>query len=474
MLFLNKFRGSFETLSYFLIFLPFFSLVFVFLSGTVVCFYYSSDYSKEMKKTMFCFVIFSILLFGKKNFLFFITIKKKIKEYAQKISSLEYNEWVFFVLKTQYTDSIDKKQKEIKKVTKQLYGQKLVIDSFISRKKEKHVTIKEAEEEGDKMFRFLTNKDFLVIEDLKNVFGSKTEEVFRFFDRLSNSNVTKKELSTLYYETRREFIFLKKEIEVYLQLKKKLEIFLLLLVFLIQTSVVFSLLTSEETIKTKQIVSSAAVFISLSTVLSETIKTIISSLIFLFVTSPYDIEDRILIYDLDEKDESKPLYKRIDLNSTSFFPVEINFFSTRFRKWDGQEIIISNQTLAKKTICNIKRSGGYIQRTKISFTNASFELTSKFYTKMLSFLDRRDFSSLIIAIDEIKENNEICFSIFIKHKLNYQNVAERARRLNHFFCLLKKHIKETGVEYNFVTRNISLSVSDFLYHETDLREQNEF
>ena len=101
---------------------------------------------------------------------------------------------------------------------------------------------------------------------------------------------------------------------------------------------------------TSSITSFYTIGIALSFIFKQAASNMFDSIIFLFVTHPYDTGDRIFV------------------GAETLIVKKMGLMSTLFTRWDGTEIYIFNSILCNDMITNVRRSGD----VSISFFTRSY------------------------------------------------------------------------------------------------------
>ncbi|KAJ1557739.1 hypothetical protein HK096_005614, partial [Nowakowskiella sp. JEL0078] len=122
-----------------------------------------------------------------------------------------------------------------------------------------------------------------------------------------------------------------------------------------------------------------------------TVKNLLESIIFLFITHPYDVGDRV------------------NIDSTKFVVKEFGMLTTVLKALDGREFYGPNMLLAGKFIQNVRRSGPQSEDITVSVAaSTAFSKISALQDRLRKFLGteemRREFSnpeSLNVSIQEI-------------------------------------------------------------------------
>lgn len=199
--------------------------------------------------------------------------------------------------------------------------------------------------------------------------------------------------------------------------------------------------------------------------------SLFNSIIFLFITHPFDIGDRVLI------------------DNDAYFVHEIRLFSTVLMRWDGFMVYYPNAVLLEKGIVNVRRSKSQMQEfvnILVDSQSTTSEKLKKLDESLVKFFadenshyylqpmrdvpsDPLTFSNsgLVDAMGsappmedrqvshnyrvlrgiELVESRHLRLVILLKHKSNFQDGALRLTRHVLFMEHLKKSIQELGIVF---------------------------
>jgi len=169
--------------------------------------------------------------------------------------------------------------------------------------------------------------------------------------------------------------------------------------------------------------------VGLSFALGRTFHKFFSGCLFIFFEHPFDIGDRVEIYN------------RAASNSVSAIVTRQSILYTVFRRVDnGTDIQITNEQLIQNRIENVTRSGLNREQStifvdiKTSFVDLMFlrnELTAFLKANPRDFLP-----ALSLSIISINDLNRIELQVRVVHKSNWSEEALRAMRSNKLMCAL--------------------------------------
>lgn len=173
---------------------------------------------------------------------------------------------------------------------------------------------------------------------------------------------------------------------------------------------------------------------------------LIHPIMFLFVTHPYDVGDRVLVK-LSDKLENLVVS-------------ELNVFSTHFYRWDGTCFFVPNTVLAHTAICNIRRSGPLMEyhHIQISAKTEARKLCElkknlqKFVKKYPNYYT----DYILVNYEKVVDSNKLFIKVLMQYKTNIQNYEHYLGLKSNFICYLNKQISQLGMGYNLPVQTISL------------------
>jgi hypothetical protein len=97
-------------------------------------------------------------------------------------------------------------------------------------------------------------------------------------------------------------------------------------------------------------VSITSLTVAISMIFGESIKSFFAAIIFLFVTHPYDVGDRVYLG---------------GSGNVGFFVRQMYLLSTTFERFDGYIVSFPNSLLSTMAICNVRRTGSQAQAIEV-------------------------------------------------------------------------------------------------------------
>lgn len=218
----------------------------------------------------------------------------------------------------------------------------------------------------------------------------------------------------------------------------------------------------------KGIASFITLFLSFKFLFENTFNTILQSVIFLFVTHPFDVGDRVFI------------------NNETMFVHEMGLFCTTFLRFDSHLIYYPNASLINQHVVNIRRSGPMTEwidlavdistsKEKLDALNArlsefilsqprDFETEESYLSQRaisqrqrLCIVDPSDQKTKqstpagkrIIEVKgwEILDSRLLRLGIVLRHRFNFQDGFPRAMRHYDFMCFLQAALRDLDIRY---------------------------
>ncbi|KAI8637277.1 Mechanosensitive ion channel-domain-containing protein [Parasitella parasitica] len=283
----------------------------------------------------------------------------------------------------------------------------------------------------------------LLISDFEPYFKTAHEAkvAFDIFDRDGNGDITRREFRDTVVQIYRE----RKDIAISLrdtgQALGKIDYMLLAI------SLVALLLTSFAIFNVEvwhSLVPLGSILLALTFVFGNTAKNTFESILFLFVTHPYDAGDYVLV------DGQFLLVHNMGVMGTSFVA------------GDGQLIYAPTTVLMTKLITNVRRSGSMGEAIKI---NIDFRTTSdqfwELHDRLLAWVtsQSRDFGpGFDLRVIDIVDVNQLILNVWLPHKGNWQELGKRFQRKTRFMLALKDIMTELNIRYELPAQKITQGV----------------
>ncbi|CAO3599374.1 unnamed protein product [Absidia cylindrospora] len=276
-------------------------------------------------------------------------------------------------------------------------------------------------------------RDYMVEADLYPYF--RTHEAaaaaFRLFDVDGNGDISKRELRSGCIRIYRERKNLARSMRDLSQATGKMDIILLVIftaIWVIIVCAAFGVNVGTE------LMPLWSAFIAASFVFGNSAKEAFDSVIFVFVTHPFDAGDRVFI------------------GVDNFTVDNVGLLVTTFLKWDGSVVYVKNAVLSTLYIINIRRTGpmGETVPLNVDFNTPTWKL-HQLREHMFDFCNQ--FPKLFVpncvcvTVVSFENQNKINLSYYFCHTENWQDPTGRMIRHNNFMLELKEECIRLGIGY---------------------------
>ncbi|KAM7479483.1 hypothetical protein LguiA_027696 [Lonicera macranthoides] len=177
-------------------------------------------------------------------------------------------------------------------------------------------------------------------------------------------------------------------------------------------------------------------------IFGNTCKMIFEAIIFLFVMHPFDVGDRC------------------EIDGVQMIVEEMNILNTVFLKFDNLKIIFPNSTLATKAISNYYRSPDMGDSVEFHVHIATpAEKIAAMKQRIEGYVDNKKdhwYSSPMIVLMDLVELNAMKMSVWLRHKINHQDMGERWIRRALLVQEMVEIFKELDIEYRLHPIDINI------------------
>ncbi|KAH8145086.1 uncharacterized protein LAJ45_10866 [Morchella importuna] len=277
----------------------------------------------------------------------------------------------------------------------------------------------------------------VLADDLKHAFSSEDEAdaAFVMFDRDLNGDISCEEMELACVEIGRERKAIAASLKDLDSVIGKLDDVLTFIVAVIVILVFLSLISKSTA---NVLTSASSAVLALSWLFSATAQEFLASIIFVFVKHPFDVGDRVDIYNTGAG--------TID----TFFVKEIALMYTEFKKLEGHVVQAPNSLLNTLFVLNMRRSGGLAEAIPVVCKfGTSLEQIEELRERLLAFVtaEKREYQPKIITeLRDIPDMHSVKLNVVFFYKSNWQNELVRLQRRNKFMCALMVAVDDVGIE----------------------------
>ncbi|XP_030445428.2 mechanosensitive ion channel protein 6-like [Syzygium oleosum] len=177
-------------------------------------------------------------------------------------------------------------------------------------------------------------------------------------------------------------------------------------------------------------------------VFGNTCKTIFEAIVYLFVIHPFDVGDRC------------------EVDGVQMVVEEINILTTVFLRYDNQKIVYPNSVLATKPIGNYYRSPDMGDGVDFSIhVSTPAENVAIMKERIVRYIESRSdhwHSAPMVVTREIESLNRVLMSVWLQHRMNYQDMGERFIRRALLVEEMIKIFKELDIEYRLRPLDVNI------------------
>ncbi|KAF7732833.1 hypothetical protein EC973_000109 [Apophysomyces ossiformis] len=289
-------------------------------------------------------------------------------------------------------------------------------------------------------------RDSIVEADLYPFFNTHEEaaEAFRLFDLDGNKDVSKRELRSGCIRIYRERKNLARSMRDLSQATGKLDIILMVVFVVIWVIIVMAAFGVNVGVELMPLWSA---FIAASFVFGNSAKDAFESIIFVFVTHPFDAGDRVFI------------------DSNNWIVHKVGLLVTTFIKWDGSVVYAKNSVLATQYIINCRRTGrtGETVELHVHFSTPSWKI-HRLRDHMREWCNEQPHlyttNATSANIISFQNQNKITMTFYFEHNKNWQDADGRWLRHNNFMFELKEESERLGIQYSMPPQPLGNSPND--------------
>ncbi|KAL1814937.1 hypothetical protein ACET3Z_017511 [Daucus carota] len=177
-------------------------------------------------------------------------------------------------------------------------------------------------------------------------------------------------------------------------------------------------------------------------VFGNTCKTTFEAIIFLFVMHPFDVGDRC------------------EVDGVQMVVEEMNILTTIFLRYDNQKITYPNSVLATKPISNYYRSPEMGDAIDFCIhVSTPMEKIAMMKEKITRYIENKSdhwFPAPMIVLRDIDDMNRLKMSIWLSHRMNFQDMGERFIRRALLIEEMIKICRELDIEYRMLPIDLNV------------------
>ncbi|KAI7745939.1 hypothetical protein M8C21_010613 [Ambrosia artemisiifolia] len=177
-------------------------------------------------------------------------------------------------------------------------------------------------------------------------------------------------------------------------------------------------------------------------VFGNTCKTTFEAIIFLFVMHPFDVGDRC------------------EIDSVQMIVEEMNILTTVFLRFDNQKIIYPNSVLSTKPIANYYRSPDMGDAIDFCIhVSTPVEKVALMKERITSYIENKSdhwYPAPMIVVRDVEDLNRLKISIWLSHRMNFQDMGERWQRRALLVEEMIKIFRDLDIEYRMLPVDINV------------------
>ncbi len=287
--------------------------------------------------------------------------------------------------------------------------------------------------QAKRLFESLSRgKDAVVVQDFYPFFSSPedAQEAFKIFDRNNDGDIIKSEMKGIIHQIYEERRALTNSLDDITHAIAKLDKILVAVCFAVTF---FAALAIFSTDPVKTIVPFSSFLVGLSFIFGQSARDVFSAILFVFVTHPFDTNDRVYI------------------KNENLVVKELGLLTTTFVRVDGQECYWPNSELSKQNIYNIRRSQSQNEIIKVAVAfDTPCDKILQLNHELNVFLTEhsREYDpSITVNVIELESMSKLTLTMCLTYKRNWVDGALRMRLKTKFNLKLKEVLLNLGFVY---------------------------
>ena len=181
-----------------------------------------------------------------------------------------------------------------------------------------------------------------------------------------------------------------------------------------------------------QITTFGTTFISATILFHGTAAIAFQSIVFIVVTHPFDVGDKVII------DDETLIVQEIGLWSCEFTSTD-----------DGKTVYLTNHNMRKMYIANLKRSPPMDEDFTIKvYPDTTQEKLDELESKLKAYVEerKREYSSTVIKSMKLLDRDRMELVIGLNHKSNFQNLDLKYKRSKEFMLHLRECLDAVSIK----------------------------
>lgn len=277
-------------------------------------------------------------------------------------------------------------------------------------------------------------EDELTVENFREFFQTDQEaqDAFDLFDKDGNGDLSKAEIKSFILEVYYDQKTLRKSMKDSNIALRKLDYLFKFISVIFITVAVLTIFDLNQYLSTVYVAFSS-IWVGAMFAVSGTITSLVQSLIFLFITHPFDVGDRI------------------EIDGQAYLVKDFGLTNVTMKKPNGEEIYAPTSELTSKFINNIRRSSPLVQIFNIAVNskNTTAEQIHALQERLQKFVEKenRHFQGrCVVSATDILDELRMNLAILVQHKNNGQDAIRVRQRNDLFITEIKKSIKELNLQ----------------------------
>ena len=373
-----------------------------------------------------------------------VPIKEK-EIVTRHVSNMRLAEFVTFLQDSPYflVHSAEHSEESLRDISKNVFG-------LLTSPKQSKSTFKNqsralsARKLGQRLFHYLKddNKDHITVQDFeKQLPKSLSDDAFRIFDKNFDGSLDYREFISTVNEILKERKAISDSLNDAEKALSKLESVFFAIACFFWFFIALHL-NGQEVQST--FVSLTSFIVGFAFLFGPVVKSIVDGIVFVFISHPFDISDRIL---LPSGSDAPPVMYTV---------MRLNMYNTVFKRADNAIVVFPNSTLATMSITNLTKSPQMVDIVKFNINAdtpvAKLRKLEKLIKRFLMHNPQHYNDTFEMSMNKCQNCLEI--DVRINHRHNFHNMKRyRERRTNAIYELMQI-VEHLGIQNEELTRPI--------------------